>query len=116
MGEKNPAPRVEKNITAKAELIAALKGAFAYCDGAYNGLTDANASQTVKFMGTDAPKLGVLTVNQVHAIEHYGNLVTYMHADERPHPADQRARVHEAAREVARIAGIQSQSEKGSEP
>jgi hypothetical protein len=26
----------------------------------------------------DTPKLGVLTVNSVHTIEHYGNLVTYL--------------------------------------
>ena len=32
----------------------------------------------VKLFGTDAPKLGVLTVNNMHNMEHYGNLVTYM--------------------------------------
>jgi hypothetical protein len=32
----------------------------------------------VKFMGRDTPKLGVLTTNNLHTIEHYGNLVTYM--------------------------------------
>src|SRR5262245_30461110 len=32
LGEKNPAPNIEKTKTTKAELIAALKEAFAYCD------------------------------------------------------------------------------------
>jgi hypothetical protein len=32
----------------------------------------------VKLFGNDAPKLGVLTVNNMHNLEHYGNLVTYM--------------------------------------
>jgi hypothetical protein len=32
----------------------------------------------VKLFGTDTPKLGVLNFNNVHNMEHYGNLVTYM--------------------------------------
>lgn len=79
LGEKNPAPKIEQTKTSKADLIVALKDAFAYCDKAYNGITDASAIQMVKFMGGgDTPKLGVLTTNSVHTIEHYGNLVTYM--------------------------------------
>jgi len=78
LGEKNPEPKIEKTKTSKADLIAALKDSFAYCDKAYDAMTDASATQMVKFMGSDAPKLGVLTVNNIHTIEHYGNLVTYM--------------------------------------
>jgi uncharacterized damage-inducible protein DinB len=77
-GEKNPAPNIEKTKTSKADLIAALKDAFAYCDKAYNGMTDASGTQMVKLMGFDTPKLGVLTNNLAHTSEHYGNLVTYM--------------------------------------
>jgi predicted acylesterase/phospholipase RssA len=54
------------------------KDAFAYCDKAYDGMTDASATQMVKLFGNDAPKLDVLTVNNMHNMEHYGNLVTYM--------------------------------------
>src|SRR6266478_3964955 len=32
MGEKNPAPDIEHTKTSKADLIAALNTAFAYCD------------------------------------------------------------------------------------
>lgn len=78
LGEKNPAPKIEQTKTSKADLIAALKDAFAYCDKAYDGMTDASATQMVKLFGGDTPKLGVLTVNNIHTIEHYGNLVTYM--------------------------------------
>jgi uncharacterized damage-inducible protein DinB len=78
LGEKNPAPQVEKTRTSKADLIAALKDAFAYCDKAYGGMTDASAAQTVKFMGGDTPKLGVLAINNAHTMEHYGNLVIYL--------------------------------------
>ncbi|HWT02022.1 MAG TPA: DinB family protein [Pyrinomonadaceae bacterium] len=78
LGEKSPAPKVEQTKTSKADLMAALKDAFAYCDRAYDGLTDASAVQTVKLMGRDVPKLGALATNNLHTIEHYGNLVTYM--------------------------------------
>ena len=78
LGEKNPAPKIEQSKTSKADLIAALKDAFAYCDKAYDAMTDASATQIVKLFGRDAPKLAVLTVNNMHNMEHYGNLVTYM--------------------------------------
>jgi uncharacterized damage-inducible protein DinB len=78
LGEKNPAPKIEESKTSKADLIAALKDAFAYCDKAYDGLTDASATQMVKLFGHDSPKLAALTVNNMHNMEHYGNLVTYM--------------------------------------
>jgi uncharacterized damage-inducible protein DinB len=78
LGEKNPAPKIEQTKTSKADLISALKGAFAYCDKAYDGMTDASATHLVKLFGQEAPKLGVLNVNNAHGAEHYGNLVTYM--------------------------------------
>ena len=78
LGEKNPAPKIEQTKSSKADLIAALKDAFAYCDKAYDSMTDASAIEMVKLFGNDAPKLDVLTVNNMHNMEHYGNLVTYM--------------------------------------
>ena len=78
LGEKNPAPDIEHTKTSKADLIAALNTAFAYCDKAYGGMTDATAVQTIKLFGNDAPRLGALTVNNMHDLEHYGNLATYV--------------------------------------
>ncbi len=78
LGEKDPALKIEKTKTSKADLIAALKDAFAYCDKAYDGMTDASVTQTVKLFGGDMPKPVVLEVNNMHATEHYGNLVTYL--------------------------------------
>ena len=77
-GEKNPFPNIEKTKTSKADLIAALKNAFAYCDKAYDGMTDSSGSEMVMLMGFNIPKLGVLIGNNQHISEHYGNLVTYM--------------------------------------
>ena len=78
MGEKNPSPGIEKTKTSKADLIAALKEAEAYCDKAYDTMTDASGAQMVKLFGNDTPKLDVLVVNNMHNMEHYGNMVTYM--------------------------------------
>ena len=44
LGETNPALKIEQTKTSKADLIAALKDAFAYCDKAYDSMTDASAS------------------------------------------------------------------------
>jgi len=78
LGEKNPALDIEHTKTSKADLLAALNTAFAYCDKAYDGLTDGTAVQTIKLFGNDAPRLSALTVNNMHDLEHYGNLATYM--------------------------------------
>jgi uncharacterized damage-inducible protein DinB len=78
LGEKDPALRIEKTKTSKADLIAALKDASAYCDRAYASLTDASAAQMVKFQGLDHTKFFVLTANNLHTMEHYGNMVVYL--------------------------------------
>jgi uncharacterized damage-inducible protein DinB len=78
LGEKDPDLKIEQTRTSKADLIAALKRAFAYCDIAYGGMTDASAGQMVELFGSDTPRLGMLTANNMHDLEHYGNLVTYM--------------------------------------
>ena len=78
LGEKNPAPNIEHTKTSKADLVAALNAGFAYCDKAYDTMTDASAVQTIKLFGNDAPRLSALTINNMHNMEHYGNMVTYM--------------------------------------
>ncbi len=77
-GEKDPSPNIEQSKTSKADLIIALNEAAAYCDKAYDAITDTTGAQTVKFRGMDTPKLSILNINNGHASEHYGNLVTYM--------------------------------------
>jgi len=77
-GEKNPDLKIEKTKSSKADLIAALKESFAYCDKVYDSMTDAGSLQTVKFFGNDLPKFAVLNLSIGHNMEHYGNLVTYM--------------------------------------
>lgn len=76
--EKNPSPGIEKGKKTKAELVPALKEAFAYCQAVYDGLTDKAGMEKVKFFRGERTRASVLDFNSMHNYEHYGNLVTYM--------------------------------------
>ena len=91
LGENNPGLKIEQTKTTKSDLVAALKDAVAYCDKAYEGMTDTAGAQMVKMIGMDMPKLGVLNFNNMHAMEHYGNLVTYMRLKNIVPPTSERA-------------------------
>lgn len=65
---------IEKTLTGKAELVAALKNAFAYCDAAYDSLTDDNAAQPA-LAGKSRSRFGMLNWKLRHTWERYGNLV-----------------------------------------
>ena len=77
-GQPNPMKDIEKTKTSKADLVAALKDAVAYCNKAYAGMTDAQGSQMVKMMNYSVARLTILSVNTAHTDEHYGNMVTYL--------------------------------------
>lgn len=64
--------------TSKADLVAGLKDAVAYCTTVNESMTDAKGSEMVKMMGFNVAKLAVLSTNTAHDYEHYGNMVTYM--------------------------------------
>jgi uncharacterized damage-inducible protein DinB len=64
--------------TTKADLVAALKASFDYCDGAYDSMTDADAATKVKMFGRDQTKLAVLNFNISHDNEMYGQMVVYL--------------------------------------
>ncbi len=70
----------EKTKTSKADLVAALKESFDYCDSAYDSLTDTTATQMVKMFGRDQTKLGTLYFNVIHNNEMYGQIVAYYRA------------------------------------
>ncbi len=75
---KSVSKDIEKTRKTKAEIVPALKDAFAYCDAAYDKMTDASAADMVSFFGMKITKLGAMDFNIAHTMEHYGNLVTYM--------------------------------------
>jgi uncharacterized damage-inducible protein DinB len=75
-GEAAPAMPTAKS--SKTEIIAYLKGAFDYCDGAYSGFTDAHLNDPADFFGFKTNKMFILTQAGNHDALHYGNLVTYL--------------------------------------
>jgi uncharacterized damage-inducible protein DinB len=70
--------KIEKEVTSKAALIAELNKAFAYCDGAYDALTDAKGPMMMKFGKGERTMSGILNFNVAHDFEHYGNIITYL--------------------------------------
>jgi hypothetical protein len=73
-----PATNPAAGKTSKADLIAALKSAFDYCDAVYNSLTDASATQMSDFRGRQQTRLATLYFNVSHNNETYGTMVPYM--------------------------------------
>jgi uncharacterized damage-inducible protein DinB len=78
IGEANPSKDIEKTKTSKADLVAAMKDAQAYCMKTFAAMTDAKGAEMIKMMGFPMARMGVLSLNNAHTDEHYGNLVTYM--------------------------------------
>ena len=76
-GEQKAAD-IEKVKTSKADLLAALRESFAYCDAAYDGVTDTTVIQMIKVGQSQHTRLRMLWGNTVHDNSHYGNLVTYL--------------------------------------
>src|SRR5689334_21830253 len=82
-GEKNPNPGNLDKLTSKAEIMKVLNDAFAYCDGAYNALTDASGAEVIDITQENGRqtrnlRMGLLTLNYGHNNEIYGSMVVYM--------------------------------------
>jgi DinB family protein len=73
-----PATNPAAGKTSKADLMAALKSAFDYCDAVYNSLNDASATQMADFRGRQQSRLATLYFNVSHNNETYGTMVPYM--------------------------------------
>jgi hypothetical protein len=76
LGETKKADTADK--TSKADITAALKASFDYCDVAYNSLTDATATQMVMIFGRQQTKLSALWGNLAHDGEMYGYMAVYL--------------------------------------
>lgn len=89
LGEKSPNAADFEKTTAKAELVQAIKDSFTYCDKAY-AMTDAMGMQEATLFGMKTNKMGILSFNSGHDMEHYGNIVTYMRLKGMVPPSSQR--------------------------
>jgi uncharacterized damage-inducible protein DinB len=77
-GEKRAAAytALESSLSQKDDLVPALKQAFAYCDVAFDRLTDANGAQPTS--NPSRNKFSMLNWGLWHTWEHYGNIVVYL--------------------------------------
>jgi len=64
--------------TSKADLVAALKEAFAMCDTAFDSLSDAKAAEMIKTARGERSRLGALVANTTHDNEEYGYMAVYL--------------------------------------
>ena len=77
LGEPLKQTEFEKKLTAKADVMKAIRDAGTYCEKAY-GITDAEAASVTTIWGGQQPKIRGLMDNATHDWEHYGNIVTYL--------------------------------------
>jgi uncharacterized damage-inducible protein DinB len=78
IGEASPVKDIEKTKTSKADLVAALKDGVAYCNKAFDSMTDAKGGEMIKLFNFNIARLTVFSINTAHTDEHYGNMVTYL--------------------------------------
>ncbi|HJT88657.1 MAG TPA: DinB family protein [Bryobacteraceae bacterium] len=64
--------------TSKADLVAALKASFDYCDSVYDSMNDNTGAEKVKMFGREMTRLGVLNFNTAHDNEMYGTMAAYL--------------------------------------
>jgi uncharacterized damage-inducible protein DinB len=62
----------------KADLVTALKQSFEACDAAYDGTTDANATEAVPSFRGQTTRLAALWGNIGHDQECYGTMAVYL--------------------------------------
>lgn len=89
LAEQAPQMANAEELASKAELVAALNEAFAYCDRAY-AISEMDAMQPATVFGQERTRLFALEFNMAHDFEHYGNIVTYMRMQGLVPPSSQR--------------------------
>lgn len=77
-----PKPTVDvraiSKLTTKDEIIAALRGSFAYAHQAIATITPANAFETIKGVDGMQTRATVASFAVAHGYDHYGQLVEYL--------------------------------------
>ena len=76
-GMQRPSTGDAEKLMSKAEIVSAVKAAFAFCEDAYK-MDAMKGGESVTFFGQQHTRLSVLAFNMGHNFEHYGNIVTYM--------------------------------------
>jgi hypothetical protein len=91
-GKDNPNQGKDQELLAKtkAEVVAALKASFDFCDPVYAALTDASAMEMVKQGNNTAARGYILFNNVAHSNEMYGTSAAYYRAKNMVPPSTER--------------------------
>lgn len=101
-GVDNPHPgaapgaqgELEKTKTSKAEIVAAVKASFDFCDVAFEEATDASLAEMVELStpegSTPLPRASMLSLAVYHAGHHYGSIATYLRLNGMVPPSTER--------------------------
>jgi DinB family protein len=79
-GQPNPmqGKQLEQELKTKAEVTKALAESFAICDKAFEGVTDANATEMVRQGQNEVTRAAALYGVLVHGNEMYGTAAVYL--------------------------------------
>lgn len=92
-GVANPmqGKNLEQELKAKAEFVKAINDAYAFCDDAVKGLTDANVAELVKQGQNEVARGSIVAGITSHNNEMYGTGAAYMRAKGLVPPSTERA-------------------------
>ena len=82
LGEKPPVDLGGENgpdsARTKDQVVAFVKGAFAYGHKALASINEKNQMENVPFEGRPTPRIGAATFMMYHSFDHYGQMVEYL--------------------------------------
>jgi uncharacterized damage-inducible protein DinB len=75
-----PAPAATKVVetASKAELVAAIKASFEFCDAAMSGMTDAKLGDQLPWRGGKAPRARAVIELTADLPDHYSQMAMYL--------------------------------------
>ena len=92
LGRAEPeAVKTVHGLTAKDDLVKALRASFSYCDGALKEMDDTKAVAEISFKERKYPAVQVMIGLVASLSEHYGNLVGYLRSKGLEPPSTTRA-------------------------
>ena len=82
--------QLETELKTKAEFVKALNDSFAFCDDAYAGLNDQNATELIRQGQGQTQRAAILANNVVHDNEMYGTGAAYLRSKNIVPPSTER--------------------------
>jgi hypothetical protein len=98
----NQGKNLEELLKTKPEFVKAINDAYAFCDDAIKGLTDANVAELVKQGQNEVARGSIVAATTSHNNEMYGTGAAYMRAKGLVPPSTERAQRRKPELRVSR--------------